>query len=345
MITIDGKEAGGQILRTALGLSAITRKAIKIINIRGGRTEGGLKTQHLQGVLAVAQLCGAEVKGAYLGSKEMEFIPKKIEAKELNIKISTAGSIALLFQSLQIASAFTSNTVTISIKGGSTASAWSPTMHYVQNIFLPIVQKMGYNAEIKIIQEGFYPKGGAEVKIKVYPIKKLSPIQLTQRGEVKKIKGISIAGSLPKSVAERQTTSAKEILEEKGYEVEIESKALNTFSPGTSITLWAECENSILGADNIGKKGVPAERIGEECAKELIKSIESEAALDKFMADQILPFIALAEGKSRIKVEEITEHCATNMKVCEIMLGVKFLVDEKEKIIEVNGIGFTNQNL
>jgi RNA 3'-terminal phosphate cyclase len=134
-------------------------------------------------------------------------------------------------------------------------------------------------------------------------------------------------------------------LKEKGFEnFEIETKAVNTFSPGTSITLFAECENSILGADNIGKKGVRAEKIGEDCAKELINSIESKAALDKFMADQIIPFLALAEGESEVTIEEFTQHVNTNMLVCERILGVKFDLDKEKRIIKVEGIGFEAKN-
>lgn len=340
MIVIDGKEAGGQILRTALGLSAITNKSLKVINIRGARAEGGLKTQHLEGILGVAQLCNAEVKGANLGSKEIEFTPRRLEAKELNIKISTAGSIGLLFQSLQIASAFAGDIVIMNIKGGSTASAWSPTVHYIQNVLLPIVQKMDYNAEITIVREAFYPKGGAEVKIAVYPIKRLKSIKLTNPGKVKSISGVSIAGSLPEHVAERQASSAEKFLKERGFDAKVARQTVQTFSKGTSITLWAECEHSILGSDTIGKLGVKAEIIGKKAAKDLLHSIKSQAALDRHMADQCLPFVALAEGRSEVKVEKITHHCTTNIFVIEKMLGVKFEVDKERKIIKANGIGY-----
>lgn len=340
MIVIDGKEAGGQILRSSLGLSAIIGKPIKVINIRGAKKGGiGLKTQHLEGVLAIAQLCNAEVKGVKLGSTEIEFIPKKLENKELDIKISTAGSIGLFFQSLQIPTAFTDDVVKIYVKGGSTASSWSPPIHYVQNVFLPIVSKMGYKAEIEIIKEGFYPRGGAEVKITVYPIRKLTSLRLVSCGKVLRIKGISIVGSLPKHIADRQANSAKKILIDYGFEnVKIDSKTVRTPSPGTSVTLWAECENTIVGADTIGKKGKPAEKVGEEVAKALIKSIESKTGLDKYMGDQIIPFIALAEGRSKITVEKVSQHCKTNISVCEQILGVKFEI--KDRKISVDGIGF-----
>lgn len=342
MIVIDGKEAGGQILRTALGLSALTGKSIKVVNIRGSRPcGGGLKVQHLEGLKAVAELCNAELKGAELGSKEIEFIPRKIAAKELNVKIPTAGSIGLLFQSMQLAAAFAGDAVKVHVTGGSTASTWSPPVQYFQHVFLPIARKMGYKAEIAIVKEGFYPKGGAEVVITVHPIKKLQSVTLLGRGKVKTIRGLSIVGSLPEHVAKRQADAAKKVLFDHDFtDVKIKTEIVKTLSPGTVITLWAECEHSILGSDAIGERGVPAEKVGQMAAGELMQSISAGATLDKYMTDQIIPFLALADGKSVVTVEAVTEHCRTNIAVIEQMLGIKFAIDEAKRKIEVEGLGF-----
>lgn len=335
-IVIDGKEAGGQILRTALGLSAITGKSIKVVNIRGSRPcGGGLKVQHFEGLLAATQLCNAKLTGAELGSREIDFIPGKLEPKELNVNIKTAGSIGLLFQSLQLAAAFTGGDVKVRVNGGSTASMWSPPVQYFQSIFLPIVQKMGYSADIKIIREGFYPKGGADVQMVIHPVKELQAVKLLDRGEVKSIKGISIAGSLPEHVAKRQTEAAEKILKNECGNVDIETRVVKSLSPGTSMTVWAECENSILGADAIGERGVPAEKVGAIAANGLMQLLGSNATLDKYMADQILPMMALANGRSEVTVEDVTEHCRTNIAVCEQLLGVKFEIEGRK--ISVDG--------
>jgi RNA 3'-phosphate cyclase len=343
MITIDGKEGGGQVLRVALGLSAVTGEPIKVTNIRGSRDGGvGLKSQHLEGVLAIAKLCNADIKGAKLGSTEIEFVPGRIEGKDLGIRLPTAGSIGLLFQSLQLPSAFAASELRFQISGGSTASAWSPTLSYVQNAFLPIVRKLGYKADIRIVRHGFYPKGGAEAQITVYPIRKLSSISLTESGMVKSVKGASVAGSLPTHVVDRQTDSAKRVLKDHGLsEVEISSQSVNTISPGTSITLWAECENTVLGSDAIGEKGLPAEKVGEDAALRLIKSIESRSCLDKHMSDQILVFLALATGKSQVTLEEFTGHVRTSIRVIEQILAVKFETESEKRLLCVDGIGFS----
>ncbi len=338
MIIIDGSEGGGQILRTAIGLAAIVRKPIKVINIRKARSNPGLRAQHLEGIMTLAKICNAKVKGARIGSMEIEFIPGEIEAREVEARISTAGSIALLFQSIQLAACFANDIVTVKVKGGATAGKWAPTIDYVKNVFLPIVKKMGYRADVEVIREGFYPKGGAEVIFKIYPVKKLKPIELLNRGKVLEIRGRSVAANLPSHIPERQARSAEEFLKSKGFErIEISRENVKALCPGTCITLYAICENTILGSDNIGEKGVPAEEVGKKAAEDLYKSISSNAALDKHMSDQILTFMAVADGISRISIEEFTKHCETNIKTIEKILGVKF--KRYDNVIEVEGIG------
>lgn len=272
-----------------------------------------------------------------LGSTEVEFIPKEFNITDKKIDIGTAGSISLLLQTLTPLLIFSDREVTLEIIGG-TAGLGAPTTEYLNYITFPLLSKLGLpQPEIEIIKQGFYPKGGGLVKIKFYPVKELKAANLTTAGKIKSIKGISVAGSLPESVAVRQAESAKKTLAAyKNFEIKAET--VQTFSQGTSITLWTEAENSVLGSDAIGKKGVPAEVIGQKAAEDLVRSIKSQAALDKYASDQIIPFIALAKGKSEIKVEEITDHCRTNISVCEQMLGCKFEIDEKSRRIKVEGI-------
>lgn len=338
MIEIDGSIGYGQVLRTAIALSSLLQIPVKIINIRKGRPRSGLMPQHLMGVKIAGEFCNAEVKGLQLGSTEIEFVPKSFSISDRKIDIKTAGSIGLLLQTLTPLMISSDKSVTLEILGG-TAGLGSPTVQFVKHIAFPLLSKLGVPLpEIEIIREGFYPRGGGEVKIKFYPVEKLKSIQLKKRGKIKSIRGISIAGRLPSHVAERQANAATRALKEHFDDVYITSSTVNTLSPGTSITLWAECENSILGSDNIGKKGVPAERIGEECAKELISSIEAGAALDKYMADQILLYLALAHGKSEITIEKITEHVETNSRVIKQMLNTQ--IEIRDKKISVDGIAY-----
>ena len=364
MIKIDGNfgEGGGAIARTALALSTITQKTFEIYDIRKGRPEPGLKNQHLYCVKALKELCDAVADGDELGSTELKYYPRKIAAKNLDIDIETAGSITLLLQSLLLPSMFASKPIAISITGGTDVK-WSMPFDYFNNVLIPQLQRFA-KIEVKLLKRGYYPKGNGKVEIKINPKFKLNdfssfeefhnhlkqkanPFNLTEQFHLIQIKGISHSSKdlEDKNVAERQAESSLNILKSK-YDVpiKIESHYQETMSTGSGITLWAifsKNKNDIdennpirIGADSLGERGKRAEEVGEEAASRLIKQIESKAPVDKFLADQILPFMALA-GNSKIKVSEITNHCRTNIYTIEQFFGKTFEIDEENRVISV----------
>jgi len=341
LITIDGSIGYGQVLRSAIALSALTLQPIKVTNIRAGRPRPGLMPQHLSGIKTVAEFCNAELRGAQYGSMEVEFLPRELRVTDRRIDIETAGSIGLLLQTLLPLLIFAKKSTTLEITGG-TAGLGAPNIEYIKHVTLPLLTKFGLELpELEVVRQGFYPRGGGLVRIVVKPVRRLGYVNLLSQGTIKTIKGFSIAGSLPLTVAERQANAAKEFLLRSGVEtvVDLKAESVETLSQGTSITIFEENNETIIGADAIGRRGVRAEEIGREVAEGFLASLKSGAALDKWMADQIIPFIALASGKSSVTVEEITDHCRTNMSVCEKILGVKFEIDGRK--ISCDGSGFS----
>ncbi len=343
MIEIDGSIGGGQVLRTAVGLSALTLKPFRIVNIRKNRPKQGLRPQHLTGVKVAGEICGANIKGMSIGSTALEFVPKKShDFSDRKIDIGTAGSLQLLLQTITPSLIFSDRDVQIQAKGG-TAGLGAPTIEYTKFVFFPLLAKLGLTLpDLEILRQGFYPKGGGVIRIRFLPTtKQLKSLKLTCCGKLQSIKGFSIAGNLPESVAQRQADAAKRILAENGYGSTIESTSVSTNSAGTSLTILAHCENSIIAADDVGTIGKRAEKIGSDTANNLISSIKTGRTFDKFMSDQIIPFIALAKGKSKVTIEEYTDHVKANILATEKMLNVKFEVNQKENIVAVEGIGHT----
>ena len=339
VIEIDGSylEGGGAILRIATGLSVITQKPIKIFNIRKGRKKSGLQTQHLEGLKAAAKLCNAELRGARLGSTEIEFYPKEITEKRLAINVSTAGSIGLILQVLQLACVFSKHEIEIEVKGGASFGKFAPPIPYLQNITLSMLEKTGYKIELKTIKDGFYPKGGAQAGIKIYPVKNLLPIILEEQGNLETIEGISIASEYLKEreVAERQEKTARKIIfNSLNISPKIKTEYKETLNPGSGIVLWVKTDKTIMGSDSIGELGVRAETVGQNAADNLIKIIKSGATVDNHLADQLIPFIALAGEDSVIKSESLTKHTETNIWLVKKFLSVDFEI-KKDKIYEI----------
>ena len=327
MIEIDGSflEGGGAILRVATALSAVTKTPCHVFNIRKGREKPGLMPQHLLGVQALAELCNGRLEGDFLGSEEIKFWPGEISTKDLHIKIETAGSITLILQTLIPTVIFAPLPIKIIFNGGATDTFFSPTIDHFRYVFLKTLGKMAGKVEINILKRGYYPEGGARVEVKVFP-SKLKPLNLTERGELKKILIFSRASEFlkAKKAGERQIAGAKEIFGKLNLPLEIETNYEKTDCPGSSICIVSIFENTVLGCDNLGKLGKRAEDVGKEVALELLKEQKSGTCLDKHLADQILPYLALAGGKSSVTVSEITNHCKTNIWVIEKFIPGKF---------------------
>ena len=351
MIEIDGSygEGGGQVVRTAVALSSVTGEEIKITNIRKNRPNPGLKQQHLKALETAAKICRARVSGLFPGSKELYFAPVEIKGGKYNIDIGTAGSITLLLQCIMPALPFAKEKVELIIRGG-TDVAWSPTIDYLQHVTLRALEQFGYAGSVTLEERGYYPRGGGNVSAVFEPCKirgfhfqeteenkstgeKLTDGEGLKGGpsEKEKIMGLSHASNLPDHVPSRQAEAAKSLLLEAGYASQIDVRSCEFFSTGSGITLWT----GYYGGSAPGEKGLPAEKVGKRAAEEIIAELKAGAAVDMYLADQLIPYMALV-GNSFYTVRELTPHAATNIWVTEQFLGVKFRIKEKEGLFEVS---------
>ncbi len=324
MIEIDGSfgEGGGSIVRIATAFSAITSEPFRIYNIRANRPNPGLAAQHLKAVETVARLCNAKTRGLKINSREFEFHPGEVLGGEFKVDIGTAGSITLLLQCVMPVAVRAKAPIVLTISGG-TDVAWSPPVDYLRFVTLPILREMGYNGEIQLIRRGYYPRGGGLVKASIFP-SKLRKLELRfERDRV--IKGISHCVNLPMHIPERQAKAASQILKESGFEADIKIETAGGQTTGSGITLWSRG----IGGSSLGEKGKPAEKVGEEAAHAMLTELKSEALVDIYLADQLIPYIALSGGSYTTR--ELTMHTETNIWVGEKFLNVKIDVEKVEK--------------
>ena len=334
MLEIDGSvgEGGGQIIRTAIALAAITGKEVEITNIRANRPKPGLSAQHVHAVKAVERLSGGHTEGLELRSTRLQFSPATLNGFEGEIDIGTAGSITLLLQCLIPVALFADRDTTVSIKGGTDVN-WSPPMDFHTNVFLAALREMGCEVHLDVKRRGYYPKGGGLVTVHVSPAQHMTGFVLTNGGEEGIINGVSHSCGLPAHVAERQAKAAEKVLNEAGYDAELktEIEERGEWTTGCGITLW----RGYKSGSALGERGKRAELVGEEAAKNIVTELESSSTVDVHLADQLVPYIALAEGKSEIKVREVTKHLETNMYITQKFLDVAFEVEKEGKEVFV----------
>ena len=306
MIEIDGsqKSGSGTILRLSVAIAAITNQPLHIFNIRQNRPQSGLKHQHLEAVLTAAKLCNAKVQGATLGSRELWFTPQHIVGGNIEALIETAGSIPMLLLATLPVCLFADNPVRLHVAKGGTDTTHAPTINYMRYVLLPALKQMGVDAEITVQKYGYYPKGMGEATMTVKPNQTLKPFQLSDFGKVKRISGVSVCTFLAdRQVAERQAKAAQDYLSQNGYNVIIDviNDQSNTFQKGSSIVLWAETDTGvIIGADAIGELRKMSEAVGKEAAEKLLAELSVKPTVDVYLADMLIPYMALAAGQINI---------------------------------------------
>lgn len=316
MIRIDGAagEGGGQVLRSALTLSLLTRKPFEIVRIRAGRQKPGLMPQHLQAVTAAAAVGGARVEGAHPGSESLLFVPSALRAGHYRFEIGTAGSTSLVLQTLLLPLALASAPSTLEITGG-THVAWSPCHHYLELHWLSYLREMGLNAELALVRAGFYPRGGGRISASIRPAAPKAGLSLARRGRLERIFCLSAVANLEQSVAERQSRQALARLA--GLTTAIESRNIALSSPGkgTLFLILAEFGKSRCCYYALGERGKPAERVADEAVDAFLAFLDTDGAVDEYLADQLLLPLALAPAASELRTARVTPHLLTNAEV------------------------------
>ncbi len=334
MLKIDGSygEGGGQVLRTCLSLSALTGTDVELVNIRAGREKPGLAAQHLTCVRATAEVCGAAVEGDSFGSQRLVFRPGSARPGHYLFDVAdvrpSAGSVSLILQTVLPVLSRCDAASEVTLRGG-THVQWSPTFDYVADVFLPAIGEFGVQASVELRKAGFYPKGGGEQVLHVESSPGWQGARLgAPRGPLR-CRLVSRASRLPEHVMERQMKALKAALGEVARGAEAVTEGLKGIAPGTvAMAATVPGSGGWAGCTALGRRGKPAEKVGEEAAEAFIAFIESGAAVDLHLADQLLLYAALAEGTTELTVEAITEHARTNMWVIEQFLGGVFDVRE-----------------
>ncbi len=344
MLTIDGSRhsGSGTIVRQAVAFSALTGKAIHVVHARAMRDKPGLRPQHIRVVEAVAELVGGRTEGLAPGSQEFTFHPGPLKTgRRYRWDIGSAGSTTMLSLGLLPVLAFAESPITVELQGGLFQD-FAPSAFHLQHVLLPLLQGMGLHAEVEVVRPGYVPRGGGILNLVVHPIiESFRPLASEPPGPVTRVWGIALSSHLEeRHVGRRMADAAQEVLAKAGYRAEIEvrhdSEALQR---GAALALFADEGEAVrLGADQAGALRRSAESIGKHVAHQLLDDLRTGATLDRFAADQIIPFAALAAGESRFIIPSVTDHVQTSAWLAELFFDARVTTDGQHLV--VRGAGF-----
>lgn len=342
MVTLDGREGegGGQVLRSALSLSLITGTPFRLEHVRAKRRPPGLKAQHLACVVGAAEVGHARVEGAELGSRTVEFHPGPMRAGDFSLDVGTAGATSLLLQCLAYPLALAGGG-TLSLRGG-THVTMSPPFEYLTHVWARALAAYGLDVQVWLKSAGYYPQGGGAVHARVEAPRLVDAPDVTWPvAHVKDVLVLSCAGGVPVHVASRQADAARAALAAAGLRVEVEARMLEAkHSRGSSVLVVGQGDGGLpVAASALGERGKPAERVGEEAARQFLVELKHGGSGDEHLGDQLLFPAALAAcGKlgprraTRFTAARVTEHLTTHARVLEQFLPVVVEVDAERGV-------------
>ena len=320
LIPIDGElgEGGGQILRTALTLSAVTGQGFEMTRVRARRVRPGLRPQHLAAVRAVAMGCRAEVHGAFDGSPDLRFVPGEVTAGDFEFDIGTAGAATLVLQTVLPVLATHSEPSRVVVSGG-THVPQSPGYHFLARHWAPVVEQLGLRARMVLERAGFVPRGEGRVRAETSAWTRPTTLDLTRRGSLVEVRGLSASSRLKGDVARRQSEAARALLwEHRRLESHWDLLEMPASSPGSCLQLEAVFENGRAAFALLGERGLRAEVLGERAARRLLRFLDDEeASVDPWLADQLAVPLALAGGGGRLTTSDVTLHLETVASVLQ----------------------------
>jgi RNA 3'-terminal phosphate cyclase (ATP) len=327
MLTIDGSmgEGGGQILRSSLALSIITGTPIAIDNIRAKRDKPGLRRQHLTAVLAAAEICGAAVDGAHVGSSRLTFSPGKLQPGDYHFDIGTAGSTTLVTQTVLPPLMLAEGPSRLKLKGG-THNVHAPPFDYLERVLVPLINRMGPHVHVQLERYGFFPAGGGRFNAQIEPASKLMPFSLIERGAMVRREARAIVAGLPATIAQRELAVIKNRLEWSDDEL-VARDLGHGHGPGNVILLEIESEHVTEVFTAFGERGVPAEAVAAAAADEVSQYDAAGVPVGPHLADQLILPLALAGAGSFVTMP-LTLHTTTNIEVVQMFLPVNISVTE-----------------
>ncbi|MFB6094483.1 MAG: RNA 3'-terminal phosphate cyclase [Halanaeroarchaeum sp.] len=329
MREIDGASGGGQQVRTAVATSAVTGDAVTVENVRGGRSDPGLKAQHVAAIESVAALSDATTEDVAIGSSSFSFDPGGLPGGRHEQSIGTAGSVTLVVEAVLPLVLGLEGPADLAVTGG-TDVPWSPPFDYLRAVTLPVLAGAGLSAEVSLDRRGFYPSGKGRTRLHLEP-SSVSPLRLDRRGDLESIAVHSVASAslADAAVADRQADAVLEGLEGR-MTAPIQSAAAypETTDPGSVVVIVARFERSIAGFSALGERGKPAEAVAGDAVARFATFRETDAAVDRHLADQVVPFLAFAGGS--VRVPTVTDHVETHLDVLD-QFGFDVAIDPHDE--------------
>jgi RNA 3'-terminal phosphate cyclase (ATP) len=236
--------------------------------------------------------------------------------------------------------AFADSSTSFVVTGG-VFQDFAPSPFHMRNVLMETLRKMAIDADLEIVRPGYVPAGNGEIRVTVKPTGQCaSALSLPSQGKVGQVRGVAISSHLSEQkVSERMANACTNALSANGLTSSFDiMKDGSSSQPGAALAIWTETSTGCrLGADEAGQRGRTSESIGRRVADSLVADLESGATVDRFLADQLVIFAAMAEGVSEFRIPALTDHVDANLWLVE-EFGVRTRLEGQGLLVEGLGL-------
>ncbi len=309
LIELDGIAFGaGHALRAALSLSAATGQGFQMHKVRASDPRPGLRPEQTAAVRAAALCCDAQVSGVFDGSPELRFEPRAAVMGEYHFELPGPACAPQVAQMALPILAGAPGASTLTVVGGTHVPG-APVHEHVAYAWLGTLADAGLRATCAIERVGFHPEGGGRVRARVEGWQREARLDLTRRGALLGLRGVSLGTRLKGEVARRQRAGCDAHLwEQRRLEVAWDPGSVPVASPGAALFVEARFEHTRAGFTLLGRRGLSPEALGERLARALLRFLDddSQAGVDAQLADQLAVPLALLRGGGALTTPQVT---------------------------------------
>ncbi|TNN70739.1 RNA 3'-terminal phosphate cyclase-like protein [Liparis tanakae] len=301
---------GCNFFRQRLVLSTLSGKRVKISNIRSKDDNPGLRDFEASFIRLLDKVTnGSKIEINQTGTM-LFYMPGLLHGGSVEHDCNMQRSVGYYLEALLMLAPFMKTPLKATLRGVTNDHA-DPTIDMLKATALPLMKKFGIDGEsldLKVVKRGMAPGGGGEVFFSCPVRRTIRPVQLTDPGKIKRIRGVAYSVRVSPQMANRIVDSTRSVLNQFIPDIYIYTDhmkgAHSGKSPGFGLTLVAETLNgTFLSAEMSSTpqgKGDPMlpEDLGRNCAKLLLEEVHRGGCVDS--SNQSLTLLLMTLGQQDV---------------------------------------------
>jgi RNA 3'-terminal phosphate cyclase-like protein len=328
---------GASLFRHHIVCSILSKKPVTITNIHREEDPPGIRPYEANFLKFIDRFTNGSTFQVSQGNTQLTFNPGMILGGVFSHEVPVSRCVTYVIEAALLLMPFAKYDSKITFVG-CTQSEEDLSVDTVRTVSLRWLNLFGVSSALRVIRRGSAPAGNGAVDVTCTAVRKLKSIKVTERGRVKRIRGIASAIKVAPDLPQRTATAAKGVLlnilpdvyvvtdvdEGKGRRSELCS--------GYGVLLVAETTGStaVISQETTARGREAPEDVGARCAHLLLDQILEGGCIDAHHQMLVLLLMALAPDEISVaRLGRLTPSGISALVIMESFFGVTCAVKEE----------------